>query len=107
MTEHQLRSLIRQILESSSHDVGDKPKDKDAKKKNPKNLLTEPDTVKDRHAEQENEVSAGGVPGVAMPLGVGPHYPAPDSPAVMRIKKQIDVVGRAYGDAKPTKKRKK
>lgn len=102
MTEQHLRSLIRQILESKDHD------DEKKKVKKKKNLLTEPDAVKERgSAEKETEVSVGGVGGVAMPLGVGPHYPGPDSPAVERIKKQIDVVGRAYGGATPAKKRKK
>lgn len=168
MTEQQLRSLIRLILESSSHnrDYDDSEKDKEIKK--PKKLLMEPDTVKDRDSAKRRESSTvggslagapsdatasdggadagdgGGIDsgdgcedvgdckddneenerrdlhlkkevsgaaaiggGPAMPLGVGPHYPAPDSPAVKRIKKQIDVVGRAYGGAKPTKKRKK
>lgn len=99
---NQLRSLIRQILESK-----EEAEEKRKEKKKTKNLLVEPDKVKEREKEDKDEVSAGGVPGVAVPLGAGPHYPAPDSPAVKRVKKQIDVVGRAFGGATPTNKRKK
>ena len=99
MNETQLREAIRAILE------GDEDKKKPKKKKN---LLVEPDKMEKskKDAEASHEVSAGGVQGVAVPLGAGPHYPAPDSPAVKRIRKQIDVVGRAFGGAKPTKKKK-
>lgn len=83
------------------------------------NMLVEPDSgdasisadtdsnddeeLDDAKREASGAAAAGGGP--AMPLGAGPHYPGPDSPAVKRIKKQIDVVGRAYGGAKTTKKK--
>jgi hypothetical protein len=103
MRETLLRSYIQLVLEMKDKDDNEKKKSKKVK-----NLLVEPDETKERNdADTETEVSAGGVAGVSVPLGAGPHYPAPDSPAVKRIKKQIDVVGRAFGNAKPNKKRKK
>lgn len=77
-------------------DVGDCKKDNEKEEKR----MKKPTKIK---REASVAASAGGGP--AMPLGVGPHYPGPDSPAVKRIKKQIDVVGRAYGGAKTTKKK--
>lgn len=86
------------ISDDSSIDTGDGYEDVSAYKKDNEKK----DVIK---REASGAAAIGGGP--AMPLGVGPHYPAPDSPAVKRVKRQIDVVGRAYGGAKPTKKRKK
>jgi len=57
-----LRKLIRRILLESLRFE--------------KDLITEPDGVEGREEETEKEVSAGGVPGVSVPLGAGPTYPA-------------------------------
>ncbi len=54
-----LRRLVRALLE------------KDIKEEE---LLTEPDETEGR---EEQEVSSGGVAGVATPLGTGPNYPGP------------------------------
>lgn len=75
-------------------DVGDCKKDNEKEEKRMKKPI-----------KREASVAASAGGGPAMPLGVGPHYPGPDSPAVKRIRKQIDVVGRAYGGAKTTKKK--
>lgn len=75
-------------------DVGDCKKDNQDNERKDLNLKR----------EMSGAAAAGGGP--AMPLGAGPHYPGPDSPAVERIRKQIDVVGRAYGGSKPAKNRK-
>lgn len=56
-----LRSYIRYLLEKSSKTEGDAE------------LITEPDEAEGR---EEKEVSSGGVAGVSVPLGAGPHYPA-------------------------------
>jgi len=58
-----LRKLIRKIiLESLSQE---------------EELLTEPDEIEEREEEIEKEASAGGVAGVSVPLGAGPHHPSP------------------------------
>lgn len=75
-------------------DVGDCKKNNEKEEKRMKKSI-----------KREASVAASAGGGPAMPLGVGPHYPGPDSPAVKRIKKQIDVVGRAFGDAKTTKRK--
>ena len=58
---NSLRRYIRLILEEDEV-VEDKE------------LLTEPDET---DGDEEQEVSAGGVAGVAVPLGAGPHHPLP------------------------------
>lgn len=61
---------------------------------------------KDLKKEVSAVAALGGGP--AMPLGVGPHYPGPDMPMTRRLSKQVDIVGRSFGGAKPfTRKRKR
>ena len=64
-------------------------KDKDP----PKDLLTEPEETE---GEEKDEASMGGVAGVAMPLGVGPHYPNPEPGGRMPAWKAN---AKAFGNA--------
>jgi len=57
--------------------------------------------------KKEVSVAASSGGGPAMPLGVGPHYPGPDLPTRTRISKQVDVVGRSFGGAKPVRRKRK
>ena len=57
--DNALRQFIRILLEENGKEEDEK-------------LLTEPDETDGR---PEEEVSAGGVAGVSVPLGRGPHYP--------------------------------
>ena len=65
-----LRKYVRFLLEKS---ISEKDKE----------LLTEPDETEEN--QDKDEVSSGGVAGVAVPLGAGPHYP---SKKTFRKKKQ-------------------
>ena len=61
--DNVLRQLIRFLLEEKTKEEDDR-------------LLTEPDETEGR---SEEEASFGGVPGVSVPLGRGPHYPSKKS----------------------------
>ena len=63
----------------------------------PENILLEPD---DNEGNEADEVSAGGVAGVSVPLGAGPHYPNEEPPG--RQPSWV-VSGKAFGGAKPSK----
>ena len=88
MSEKILRQIIRVILDERA------------------NLLIEPDSTSGESTEEVSAVaSIGGGP--AMPLGAGPHYPGPDLSTYTRISKQVDIAGRAFGGAKPVRRRKR
>ena len=83
-----LRSFIRLILEKSD-DL---------------ELITEPDIPEDSEEDQETEASvAANVAGVTTPLGTGPTYP---NKKKNKRKSVTDVVGRAFGNAKPVNSKK-
>ena len=55
--------------------------------------------------EEQDEASvAGAVGGVTTPLGTGPHYPNPEPGG--RVPPYV-AAGKAFGNAKPVKKKKK
>lgn len=113
MSTELLREVISLLISESSKDEG-KAEDRDPKPKT-SNLMLEPDYTKpadvrsqaetDETDEASGAAAAGGGPN--MPMGVGPHYPGPDRGAAGRISKQISVVGRAFGNAKPINKNKR
>ena len=89
--KERLRTLIRFLLEDAE-------------------ILGEPDFIDGRDDDDDeghhDEASAGGVPGPAMPLGVGPSYPA----AGRRRKKKKPVWkanASGFGGAVPYTKPKK
>ena len=55
-------------------------------------------------ADEQKEVSAGGVAGVTTPLGTGPHYPNPEP---TKPKPAYVAAGDVFGGARPLKKKKK
>ncbi len=80
-----LRQYIRAILIEAAHNRDDKP-DPEGKKSPDEDLLTEPDSSRDREeaADEVNAIGIGGgapvstgnIAGVTTPLGTGPTYPA-------------------------------
>lgn len=67
-------------------------------------LITEPDGIEQEGMDYEMEQSvAGAVAGATVPLGAGPNYPNLSS---KKPKSPADVSGRAFGGAKPVKKKK-
>jgi hypothetical protein len=65
---HPLRKYIRLLIQEQNK------KEKEGEKS--KDILGEPDFSPD---EDEQEVSGGGVAGVATPIGTGPTYPSKTS----------------------------
>ena len=63
--DNVLRQFIRFLLEEKTKEEEESDR-----------LLTEPDETEGR---SEEEASFGGVPGVSVPLGRGPHYPSKKS----------------------------
>jgi len=64
-------------------------------------LLVEPDEVVGR---EEEEVSAGGVAGVSVPLGAGPNYPNKTSRS-KKIRSPLDSAASSFGGAKIVRKK--
>ena len=82
-----LRSLIRFILESE-----EKKED----------LLLEPDEIE---GDEEQEASSGGVAGVSVPLGAGPHYPS-RSPRKNGIRRRnVDIARLSFGGSEASHKK--
>ncbi|MBP04484.1 MAG: hypothetical protein CMA72_06850 [Euryarchaeota archaeon] len=81
MSERQIRSFVRRVLESSVIDEDD-----------------------EQEGEEKDEVSAGGVAGVSTPLGTGPSYPNREKSR--RVPPYV-AAGKAFGNAKLKKKKRK
>jgi hypothetical protein len=63
-------------------------------------LLTEPDEVDGR---EEEEASSGGVVGVTVPLGGGPHYPS-KTKRPKKIRSPLASAAAAFGGSKISRK---
>lgn len=81
MSERQIRSFVRRVLESAVIDEDD-----------------------EQEGEEKDEVSAGGVAGVTTPLGTGPRYPNREKSG--RVPPYV-AAGKAFGNAKLKKKKRK
>ena len=81
MSERQIRSFVRRVLESAVIDEDD-----------------------EQEGEGKDEVSAGGVAGVTTPLGTGPRYPNREKSR--RVPAYV-AAGKAFGNAKLKKKKRK
>ena len=83
-----LREIIRKIIQEELF-------------KEKEELLTEPDETEGR---EEEEVSAGGVVGVSVPLGGGPNYPD-KSKRPKKLKSPLDSAAASFGGSKTVRKK--